>query len=326
MKILRNCHSERQLEQVPTGWTLIGLLSIAFVTVFGMRAAGATVGIVSPSSAKTAEGDEFRQPASVPTRVQILIPASEFAELPSTHRRIVAWNYRSDASQPASADWSFGDAQVFMSTTDKTPETLTNVFDDNHGADKTLVQDGAISFPLVVTGLPDGPRDFAAGRRLGTPFCYDPAQGNLLLERVTLSGIPVSPRIDVQTITGPGARVLLSLGSATAATGTLANQPPVLQFEFAPRPGDYNEDGYVDAADYVVWRDGLGTTYTEADYDVWRAHFGTDSAGIGAGSGVARYSLGASAEPLSAAVPEPAAIILSILALLLCLLERRPTP
>ena len=39
-------------------------------------------------------------------------------------------------------------------------------------------------------------------------------------------------------------------------------------------PGDYNLNGAVDAADYTVWRDGLGTTYTQADYDVWRANFG----------------------------------------------------
>ena len=44
--------------------------------------------------------------------------------------------------------------------------------------------------------------------------------------------------------------------------------------------GDFNEDGVVDAADYVVWRKGLGTTYTQKDYDTWRAHFG-QTAGIG---------------------------------------------
>jgi hypothetical protein len=39
-------------------------------------------------------------------------------------------------------------------------------------------------------------------------------------------------------------------------------------------PGDYNGDGTVDAADYVVWRNGLGTTYTHNDYNTWRANFG----------------------------------------------------
>ena len=45
--------------------------------------------------------------------------------------------------------------------------------------------------------------------------------------------------------------------------------------------GDFNGDGTVDAADYTVWRDGLGTVYTEADYDVWRQHFGQLTDGTG---------------------------------------------
>ena len=56
--------------------------------------------------------------------------------------------------------------------------------------------------------------------------------------------------------------------------------------------GDYNHNGVVDAADYVVWRKGLGTTYTQNDYDVWRANFGRTAGG---GSGAAA----------TAAVPEP---------------------
>ena len=54
-------------------------------------------------------------------------------------------------------------------------------------------------------------------------------------------------------------------------------------------PGDYNDDGVVDAADYTVWRNTLGQsvailttgadgdgdgTITMADYQVWKAHFG----------------------------------------------------
>ena len=36
-------------------------------------------------------------------------------------------------------------------------------------------------------------------------------------------------------------------------------------------PGDFNHNGTVDAADYVVWRNGLGTTYTQDHYNVWRS-------------------------------------------------------
>jgi uncharacterized protein YjbI with pentapeptide repeats len=65
--------------------------------------------------------------------------------------------------------------------------------------------------------------------------------------------------------------------------------------------GDYNRDGTVDAADYVVWRNGLGTTYTQADYDVWRANFGQT-----AGGGAALSS----AEPLPA-IPEPSTALIA---------------
>jgi Asp-tRNA(Asn)/Glu-tRNA(Gln) amidotransferase A subunit family amidase/uncharacterized protein YjbI with pentapeptide repeats len=49
-------------------------------------------------------------------------------------------------------------------------------------------------------------------------------------------------------------------------------------------PGDFNTNGIVDAADYVVWRNGLGTTYTENDYDVWRAKFGLTAPAAGEAS------------------------------------------
>ena len=55
-------------------------------------------------------------------------------------------------------------------------------------------------------------------------------------------------------------------------------------------PGDFNGDGFVDAADYVVWRHSLGLTgvglaadgdhdnaISEGDYNVWRSHFGVVS-------------------------------------------------
>jgi hypothetical protein len=71
-------------------------------------------------------------------------------------------------------------------------------------------------------------------------------------------------------------------------------------------PGDFNGNGIVDAVDYVVWRKGLGTTYTQNDYNVWRAHFG-QTAGAGAGSGVT------TGLPDSA-VPEPAGFMLTLVA------------
>ncbi len=39
--------------------------------------------------------------------------------------------------------------------------------------------------------------------------------------------------------------------------------------------GDYNLNGVVDAADYVVWREGAGS---QSEYDIWRANFGHSAA------------------------------------------------
>ncbi|HEX3601282.1 MAG TPA: hypothetical protein VHU84_14115 [Lacipirellulaceae bacterium] len=85
--------------------------------------------------------------------------------------------------------------------------------------------------------------------------------------------------------------------------------PVVADYLIASIPGDYNNDGIVDAADYVVWRTGLGTTYAQSDYDVWRAHFGQTAAN-GAGT------------IANAAVPEPKAIMLLMIASACSLLGR----
>ncbi len=79
-------------------------------------------------------------------------------------------------------------------------------------------------------------------------------------------------------------------------------------------PGDYNANGIVDAADYTLWRDGLGTTYTQDDYDVWKANFGETALGSGSGSLGATGSASALAN-----VPEPASCALCLLAVLVAM-------
>jgi hypothetical protein len=75
-------------------------------------------------------------------------------------------------------------------------------------------------------------------------------------------------------------------------------------------PGDYNRNGVVDAADYVVWRKTLGQNVPNGtgadgdgngvvqpnDYNFWRARFGSTN---GAGA------------LLSAPVPEPGSLLLA---------------
>ncbi len=87
-----------------------------------------------------------------------------------------------------------------------------------------------------------------------------------------------------------------------------------LQVVPAGIPGDYNNDGLVNAADYVLFRKNEGTTNLLANdpiggaigqgqYDQWRAHFGQT-----AGSGSVVHA--------NASVPEPASAALAIICIL----------
>jgi hypothetical protein len=105
-------------------------------------------------------------------------------------------------------------------------------------------------------------------------------------------------------------------------TFTDTGEPPAVATDFyirsieitGPAPpgvaGDYNSDGTVNAADYVVWREHSGQTFqlpnevagmtpgmvTAEDYTAWRARFGNASPAAGAGLG-------------AAAVPEPSTFV-----------------
>jgi hypothetical protein len=67
-----------------------------------------------------------------------------------------------------------------------------------------------------------------------------------------------------------------------------------------PLQGDFNGDGAVNAADYVVWRKNNDT---ELKYNEWRQHFGEPGAGAGGGVGAGFQ-----------AVPEPTSLLLAIVA------------
>jgi hypothetical protein len=88
----------------------------------------------------------------------------------------------------------------------------------------------------------------------------------------------------------------------------------------AALPGDYNQDGSVDAADYVVWRknegttnplpnDPIGGTIDIDQYNQWRTHFGETG---GAGS----------VASANATAPEPSTLIMLIVAAGWCVLRR----
>jgi hypothetical protein len=117
-----------------------------------------------------------------------------------------------------------------------------------------------------------------------------------------------------------------SLALPALSTGLLWNTSQlytagILSIDSVGLPGDYNHNGVVDAADYVLWRanqgtnnvlpnDPIGGTIGTAQYNQWRTHFG-QTAGSGAGA------------VANAAIPEPTTLTMFLLGMLAIYSRRR---
>jgi hypothetical protein len=97
------------------------------------------------------------------------------------------------------------------------------------------------------------------------------------------------------------------------ATGNLGylNDMQIEAVDSPALPGDYNSDGKVDAADYVVWRKDPNAHGGDAGYTTWRTNFNRPADGSAVGAGAV------------AAVPEPASLMLAAVAVSTCSIRRR---
>jgi hypothetical protein len=123
------------------------------------------------------------------------------------------------------------------------------------GTNLTDLQDHTADFEALIGG--------GANIRFVTSFAEDEA-GNLYIGQIFEPTVPAP------------------------AQGIIYRIVPVL-------PGDFNGDGSVDAADYVVWRKNPNGEFTPEDYAAWRANFGRAASG---GDGAANLNDGIAA-------PEP---------------------
>jgi hypothetical protein len=153
-----------------------------------------------------------------------------------------------------------------------------------------------------------------SGTANGETWMNTPTGGGLTLigDTVNFAGATeTSGIVDVSELVGykPGS-ILLTDNQGTDSSLTVLINPN------ATLLADFNANGVVDAADYILYRNTLGQngaglsadgngngTIDSGDYDVWSVHFG-QTVGSGAGSSIER---------LSSAAPELASMTLLLL-------------
>jgi uncharacterized membrane protein len=149
------------------------------------------------------------------------------------------------------------------------------------------------------------------------PFIWDAAHGPRYLFDMLKTEYGLSDALagwgrlgNVYAVSGDG-RTIVGLGVNPDGNGEAWIAylgPPTAQL-----PGDYNANGTVDAADYVIWRNNGSA---EQEYETWRANFGLSGANSSTASAGARNSI-------DAAVPEPGAVTLFLLGFLAALATGR---
>ena len=176
-------------------------------------------------------------------RYQQVYDASFFTGGPPSLMLITEIRFRCDAgagaiSGPFSAVIS--DIQISMSTTVRPSESLLSTFSDNIGADvRVVVPRGPLALSSSYTNDGTGARTFDIRIPLTTPFSYNPALGNLLLDVTNYSGthLTTSNWIAFDAANSPTDGISRLYGSSSFSTiGTSQNMGLVTQFVVVPEP------------------------------------------------------------------------------------------
>jgi hypothetical protein len=192
--------------------------------------------IVVPNSVATVEGNDnnFGPFFDNSVRYQQIYSASQFPTS-TVPVEITGISFRPDGSvTDPSLIVFFDSVRIDLSTSSKTPGTLSTVFADNVGADNKTVFNSFVFDHAPVTGPAGGPKDFTLTFSI-TPFLYDPSAGDLLMDvRAFESSGGISAALDAES--GSGFTSHVDAPDIVAASGSAFGTGLVTQFQFTSVP------------------------------------------------------------------------------------------
>lgn len=177
--------------------------------------------LVVPNDLSTSQGDTgnlFPLFSAKPIRYQQVFAADQFARLNPGGGLINRISFRGHGPGTPFVG-AVPQLQVNLSTTSKAPDALSSTFSANVGADDTQVFSGALSGSVTYNG---DPTNFEIVINFSTPFYYNPANGNLLLDvRNVQGGTEVPPNdqeIDGTIASDDGLSRVFNYGDVSAPT------------------------------------------------------------------------------------------------------------
>ena len=189
--------------------------------------------VVVPNAQATNDGNTLTTTPSGPVRFMQIHDTSQFGALAGPSL-LTQFAWRPDQTLGQSGPKSVT-LQIYASTTSRSVAGLSTTFADNLGTNNTLVFDGTLTWTTANLPGPGNTRQFDIVFPLTTPFLYDPAAGNLLLD-FQLSADSGSS-ITLDRVSGNEfTRQAAAPGSPNATTAQFFVDSQVTQFTFESPP------------------------------------------------------------------------------------------
>jgi hypothetical protein len=216
-------------------------------TVLGLVLAASAVGradlVVVPNAyASTPGNTDNRFPLFVTggMRYQQVFDASQFSSFGGP-QLINEIDFRNGIFVNEAFATTIANIQISLSTTTVAPDSMSATFADNIGADVTQVYSGSLTLSSTNAAGPGGTHVFDIAIHFQSPFLYDPAAGNLLLDITNFSGADASivghDFFDAVNLAGDSvSRVWGAEGSPSATSGTVDTLALIAQFGYGTVP------------------------------------------------------------------------------------------